>query len=1005
MNEFAGMILQSGFGRFAMDALWQTSLVAGLTWFCVRFVCRRPASRSWLIAVGVATCIALPMLTSLSRHYRLGLFASPLGPPLTVSDADWSWDEGEIDSDDPLSSNATFGSTSGDVVPALSSPPRAALSSAERPVQRLRGSIQVDGIQVAGLLTGWFFATLLMAFRLFISPWHVLKILRNSTECDDRCLQAAYIDASRRLKLRQAPPPLLESELVSCPSVVSCGRSYVIVPRTHAGDLDWVGVFCHELAHVRRFDSWARLLVQISLVLFPWQPVLWLLRREHIHACEEACDDWAVYAGADPLEYASMLTNWISRRPKEFAMAFAGRGLSLRRRIERLAHAKVHAQPQASLHGSIGGCVAAMLLVGSVPFLHHEGGQTAHAAAPEAQLNEAGFQKPAEIQPDAARPDSFVKTIGSGRMIHSQRSRVLGFDPSGEMLLTTSETLHAASDHRVVFWNLATGESVHWIRHPNRGVALSPDRKRLIIGQRDGSVVVINVQTRSQEYTLAGLSARQVTFSFSADCRRVASISTTDDHKKLVRVWNISDGSVVAEFRMSRTVSHLSLALSCDGSLLAVFDGTSIVVWDVDHHTKLHALSRPDWSPRRTTMSLTFSPDAKLLISMGSPGYVDIWSTDTFEHVGDFQIKYGRKQISMPPSGQRLAVVDNYAVQLWSVPDGQLIWSFPLPQHATSGLGASSAFSPNGKLLAVAVHNHVLLLDTETGLESDSVIASDDEYVSMALHPDGTRLATGTTDGKISIWNLKTSHVQCSWTYHSGAVRRLQYSSDGRVLASAADDRSVALWNPKTGKIFYHLQQSISVMPYFLGFSPDGATLICSCTGAMTNAWDVRSGTKVGNLRGDRSGLRGPLVFSPDGDRLFTVDERAGVSIWDSMTLDRQVTLSKRPASNQLAIDSGGTTLASGYRNQLTTWDVSTQSKIGLYTVRNLNTLAFSPDDQVIASVERSTLKFLDARTGACLRTLKFPEQYGAIRQIECNDSDGCLYTVNSNGTIGVVAL
>ena len=104
-----------------------------------------------------------------------------------------------------------------------------------------------------------------------------------------------------------------------------------------------------------------------------------------------------------------------------------------------------------------------------------------------------------------------------------------------------------------------------------------------------------------------------------------------------------------------------------------------------------------------------------------------------------------------------------------------------------------------------------------------------DAYVlTVAWHPAGDILVSGTVEGEIHIWDVgdhnNIAHVQ-ALQRHTRAVRSLAFSPDGRTLASGDEDETY-FWNANT--LAFPLE-SIPTAIYFggnrLAFSPNGRIL------------------------------------------------------------------------------------------------------------------------------------------------------------------------------------
>lgn len=65
----------------------------------------------------------------------------------------------------------------------------------------------------------------------------------------------------------------------------------------------------------------------------------------------------------------------------------------------------------------------------------------------------------------------------------------------------------------------------------------------------------------------------------------------------------------------------------------------------------------------------------------------------------------------------------------------------------------------------------------------------------VAFSPDGSRLASGHSDGTVALWDLATGLQTLTLKGHVGKVRSVAFSRDGQRLASAGNDGKVRIWD------------------------------------------------------------------------------------------------------------------------------------------------------------------------------------------------------------------
>ena len=118
---------------------------------------------------------------------------------------------------------------------------------------------------------------------------------------------SALAHAQRRMGFKNGTALLMSDDL---PSPISWGllRPTILLNAAAAeSHVQSEAIIAHELAHVANFD-WAKLLVaRVTVALFWFNPLVWLLAREAHQLREEAADDAVLAADIDDTDYANLL--------------------------------------------------------------------------------------------------------------------------------------------------------------------------------------------------------------------------------------------------------------------------------------------------------------------------------------------------------------------------------------------------------------------------------------------------------------------------------------------------------------------------------------------------------------------------------------------------------------------------------------------------------------------------------------------------------------------------
>ncbi|KIL64087.1 hypothetical protein M378DRAFT_78803, partial [Amanita muscaria Koide BX008] len=129
---------------------------------------------------------------------------------------------------------------------------------------------------------------------------------------------------------------------------------------------------------------------------------------------------------------------------------------------------------------------------------------------------------------------------------------------------------------------------------------------------------------------------------------------------------------------------------------------------------------------------------------------------------------------------------------------GGIDWpSLQISIRGHTGHVNSVAFSPDGKRIASgSSDNTIYIWDAETGLQvGDPLKGHTDKVRSVAFSPNGKRIASGASDKTIHIWDAETGlQVGNPLKGHTGSVRSVAFSPDGQRIVSGSSDKTIQIW-------------------------------------------------------------------------------------------------------------------------------------------------------------------------------------------------------------------
>ncbi len=620
----------------------------------------------------------------------------------------------------------------------------------------------------------------------------------------------------------------------------------------------------------------------------------------------------------------------------------------------------------------------------------------------------------------------------------------------------TYKMISGARDRTLKIWDSRTGEELSTIPVvgvPAGAVRVSPDESLLAItGIKAGDPVnVIDLQTG--KFTGRLLCPERVTaFSFSPDSRRIVTV----EEQGSVRIWDVQTSKAESAVRVPGH-SSAEVFFDQDGEPEVFIGGKDRIIKRIrlsDSETTTFAKVHSD-----VAVILCASPDGKRLVSAGRDKKCVVWDAKT----GHKMVEHGSlnelvSQMTLNPARSLAAAyTSNVGVKLWSTKSGTVlrtldpgdadvlcmsftadgarlmvggkdnlirVWdvrgrqikpNFALSKIRTmsSQMAAEKEFKElvetagtdikrgayaqaYGKLAAAqkleGYERSETVLDLiwkigargrRTGLQGGwnrKSIDTGSGVIDIAFSPSAINIATAQADHSVNIWSTRTSELTKNLSGHSNLVASLCYSVNGREMLTGSDDRTVRVWDLHSGQetalLKGHADSVASVV-----YSPDGSKIASGSWDGTIKIWSYPDGALLKTLKGHQDRVTG-VAFTSDSEMLLSSSFDSLVKMWEVSSgrhlrdmrghQDRVTSVLVSPKGDLfISVSADGTARIWNLRTGTTedVWDVDE---------KGVRAAAFSPDqDFVLTGGNDTVLRVWSLESGKCLR-----EFYGHVKEI-----------------------
>jgi WD40 repeat protein len=423
-----------------------------------------------------------------------------------------------------------------------------------------------------------------------------------------------------------------------------------------------------------------------------------------------------------------------------------------------------------------------------------------------------------------------------------------------------------------------------------RAARFTPDGRQLLTGQSSGSLAFWNAQpiafqsylfdpvftaSKPPDKTIRAHKEGITALAISPDGKTLASAS----HDNLTKLWSLPGGQLLATLEGHKEgVNDIAITPDSKTYITAGNDKT-IKLWSAPDTPSAPVAapskkSAKQAAPQKTSKAAPqkAAPKGRLLATL--EGH-----------------QSGVRKLLLSVDGKTLVSIDqSHAVKTWLLPEGRLLGALA----EQKGEMLDAAITPDGKLLVTASNERdtrnnrnnyaVKLWSLPEGQPLATLNAVEGEVQSLAIAPDGKLLAMSAGDYAISLWELPSGRLIGSFEQKESSTRALTFAPDGKLLAAGMRDNSIELWSLPEGRMLARLEENrrenYGRERASLTFTPNGQRLLSSTRYDSVKLWSAPEGRLLATFETQMNSTEA-MAITPDSLTLACGDSSGGISLWD----------------------------------------------------------------------------------------------------------------------------
>jgi len=401
-------------------------------------------------------------------------------------------------------------------------------------------------------------------------------------------------------------------------------------------------------------------------------------------------------------------------------------------------------------------------------------------------------------------------------------------------------------------------------------LALSHFNRIIAVGSRGGAIIILDRVTGSQVATLSGHTDWVGSLAFSSDGTSL--VSGSDDGT--VKLWDMQTGGVSKTFT-GHTGCVYSVSISEDHTMVASgSDDGTICLWDI-HTGECHCVIQQE----DTVEHVSFFPiDPQYLLSISNN---KVWQWDINGH--QILPVYGGSHVAFSPDGTQFVLCNDAVVSVQNSDSRAIMAEF----HVVNGSAQHCCFSPDGRLIAVAVCSTAYIWDITSLYPHlvETFIGHTDDIRSLAFSSPSS-LISASDDKSIRFWQIcgsSTDQVEADSKFTpstSASIWSINLQTRDGIAISSDSAGVVKTWDILTGLCRTSFQTPAKGSCYRDAQLIDGRLILVWLKDKNIHIWDTEKGELLKTLGVSEWGI---LRISGDGSKVFCLDDKL-IQAWSMWT-------------------------------------------------------------------------------------------------------------------------